>query len=193
MKNEMGSKQIPELNYLLSQVEKRYDRRIATTTDFEALSVVIERDINELVSASTLKRMWGYVSSKPVPRVATLDILSRFIGKQDFRDFCDSLKNTPDFDSGFFSAKYLIASELGEGAQVTIGWSPNRVVKLKHISEDKFVVESSLNSHLKEGDEFEVSVFMLGYPLYISRILREGQYTPSYIAGAADGLTILEY
>ena len=192
MIKEMGCKQIPELNYLLSLVEKRYGRRIATTSDFEALSVVIERDTSELVSASTLKRMWGYVSSKPVPRISTLDILSRFIGKQDFKDFCDSLKNNPEFDSGFFSSEYLISSELADGAYLTIGWNPGRSVKLKHISDDKFVVESSLNSHLKVGDEFEVSSFMLGYPLYIPRILRDGQYTSSYIAGAADGLTLLD-
>lgn len=51
--NQRMSKQIPELNYLLSEVEKHYGRRISTSTDFEALSVVIEHDINEMVSCFT--------------------------------------------------------------------------------------------------------------------------------------------
>ena len=40
----MANKDIPELNYLLSQVEKQYGRRVATSTDFEALSVFIEHE-----------------------------------------------------------------------------------------------------------------------------------------------------
>ena len=71
---------MPELAYLLEEVEKKYGRRIATTTDFEALSVVIEHQVGEMLSSSTLKRLWGYVSLSPTPRVATLDILSRFVG-----------------------------------------------------------------------------------------------------------------
>lgn len=42
---------MPELAYLLEEVEKKYGRRIATTTDFESLSVVIEHQIGELLSS----------------------------------------------------------------------------------------------------------------------------------------------
>ena len=72
-------KDMPELAYLLEEVEKKYGRRIATTTDFEALSVVIEHQAGEMLYSSTLKRLRGYVSLSPTPRVATLDILSRFV------------------------------------------------------------------------------------------------------------------
>ena len=46
---------MPELAYLLTEVENKYGRRIATTTDFESLSVVIEHQIGELISSSTLR------------------------------------------------------------------------------------------------------------------------------------------
>ena len=39
---------MPEIECLLSEVEKKYGRRIATTTDFESLSVVIEHQIGNL-------------------------------------------------------------------------------------------------------------------------------------------------
>lgn len=189
--NSKMSKQIPELNYLLSEVEKRYGRRLTTATDFEALSVVIEHEINEMLSASTLKRLWGYVSSNPVPRISTLDILCRYIGKRDFLTFCENIKKSPEFESSFFTAKFVSSSYLQEGCTVEIGWNPNRVVRLQYLGGSKFKVLSSLNSQLKADDEFEVSSFILGYPLYISRIFRDGEYTPSYIAGSNDGLTIL--
>lgn len=41
-------KNMPELAYLLAEVEDKYGQRIATTTDFESLSFVIEHQIGEL-------------------------------------------------------------------------------------------------------------------------------------------------
>ncbi|MCQ2176316.1 MAG: hypothetical protein MJY41_00060 [Bacteroidales bacterium] len=190
--NQKMSKTIPELNYLLSEVEKHYGRRISTSTDFEALSVVIEHDINEIVSASTLKRLWGYVTSNPIPRVSTLDVLSRYIGYKDFLDFCDTIKNTPAFESGFFSSKCINTTELSADCIVRIGWHPNRLVSLQYLGNYRFKVKDSINSQLKEGDEFEATSFVLGYPLYIPRIFRDGEYTQSYIAGSNDGLSVLD-
>ena len=56
---------MPEIEYLLSEVEKKYGRRVATTTDFESLSVVIEHQIGELISSSTLKRLCEPESKSP--------------------------------------------------------------------------------------------------------------------------------
>ena len=50
---------IPELNYLLRQVEKKLGRDLCTSSDFEALSIIIEKENGELLSSSTLKRLDG--------------------------------------------------------------------------------------------------------------------------------------
>ena len=184
-------KSIPELNYLLAQVEKHYGRRVATSTDFEALSVFIEHETGELLSASTLKRLWGYVTSRPTPRKDTLDILCRFIGHRDFRAFCDSLKTTEAFASNFLTEKAVYSSDLEPGVTLIIGWNPNRLVTLRHLGGGAFEVTDSENSKLLPGDRFEVSHLMKGYPLFIPRILRDGAYTQAYIAGNNGGLTLL--
>ena len=183
---------MPELAFLLEEVEKKYGRRIATTTDFESLSVVIEHQIGELLSSSTLKRLWGYVSLNPTPRVATLDILSRFVGQKNFKAFCESLKNSKAFVSTFFTAKYQTVAELASGVSVTVGWAPNRLVRLNYLGDFQFEVVSSENSQLLQGDRFELSEIIVGYPLYISRILRDGEYTPSYVAGQQGGINLLK-
>lgn len=109
------SKEIPELKFLLSEVEKAYGRGVHTTTDFEALSVVIEHDINERLSCSTLKRLWGYVSNHSSPSLATLNILSRYVGKRDFLAFCEAIKRRELFESGFFTSDCISASDLQPG------------------------------------------------------------------------------
>ena len=65
-------------------------------------------------------------------------------------------------------------------------------MELTYKGSNIFEVTENTNSKLATGDEFEAAVFMLGYPLYVPRVLRGGEYTPSYIAGAGNGLTLLK-
>lgn len=185
-------KEIPELQYLLELVEKQYGRKLSTTTDFESLSVIIEKATGELLSSSTLKRLYGYVSMNTVPRKTTLDILSRFIGNRDYETFRISLSNDPQFSSRFFSAKTVTTSELKAGDRLRIGWPANRIVTLNYLGDDLFEVDTSVNASLVKGDRFRQVSFMKGYPLYLSRILRDGDYTPAYVAGMNSGLNLIE-
>ena len=185
-------KGIPELSFLLKSVEKVYGRRVATTTDFESLSVVIEHEIGELLSASTLKRLWGYVGDRRVPRADTLDILSKYCGKEDFREFCAWLKEDSGVDSEFISSRFIRSCDLEAGDNLALGWAPDRLVRVAYLGGERFRVTSSGKSKLKDGDEFEVDAFMLGFPLYIAAIYRDGQVLPAYVAGRVHGLSVLE-
>jgi hypothetical protein len=182
---------IPELSFLLHLVEEHYGRSLSTTTDFESLSVIIERETGELLSSSTLKRLYGYVSMKPVPRKSTLDILARFIGERSYEDFRRQLKTNPMFNSRFFSAKIVYSSDLAEGSTIEIGWNPDRLVTLRYRGGGLFEVIKSENSQLMQGDRFEEECFMMGYPLYVARILRNGEYTSAYVAGINGGLNLI--
>lgn len=189
---KVRTKEIPELTSLLKSVEKVYGRRVATTTDFESLSVVIEHEIGELLSASTLKRLWGYVGDRRTPRGDTLDILSRYCGKKDFKEFCAWLAEESGVDSQFFTERYIRAADLLIGDCLTIGWVPDRLVKVLYLGESRFRVITSANSKLKAGDEFEADGFLLNFPLYITAIYREEEVLPSYVAGRVHGLSVLE-
>ena len=104
----------PQLQHLLDSVGRHFGHTIATSTDFEILSLDIERETGDHLSASTLKRLWGYVSLHPVPRVATLDVLSRYIGFKSFQEFCQSLKNDGNEVSGFFGTSCISVKDLRE-------------------------------------------------------------------------------
>lgn len=183
---------VPELNYLLAEVERHYGRKLQSSADFEALSVVIEHECGEILSSSTLKRLWGYVTLKPIPRTSTLNVLSRFIGMKDFETFRQSIKNNAAFVSRYFSAKTVCSSDLDKGAEVIIGWAPDRIVRLKYEGDGTFIVTESENSKLIKGDRFQAESFMLGYPLYVPRIQRGQEYTLPYIAGTQEGLNRID-
>lgn len=185
--------QIPEITSLLEAVEKKYGRKVNTSTDFESLSVVIEHETGEYISSSTLKRLWGYVHLKPVPRITTLDLLCRFIGYPSFAEYRNALKNSREVSSYFFSTPFVSASELAPGDKLLIGWAPNRLVKLEFIGDGTWRVLESANAKLLPGDSFQAAQLLLGYPLVLDGITRaDGSVTPSYIAGKNGGLTLLE-
>ena len=53
-------------------------------------------------------------------------------------------------------------------------------------------VETSVNARHVKADRIRQESFMKGYPLYLSRILRDGDYTPAYVAGMNSGLNLIE-
>ncbi len=189
----MGTPFIPELGELLRQVEDKFGHRLSTTTDYELLSFVIEREIGELISASTLKRLWGYVSYSSTPRVATMDTLCRYLGQKDFKSFCKKLKDSGAVVSSFFTSKTIETASLKEGSSLLLGWAPNRLVEIRFIGGTTFEVISVENAKLRPGDRFEASEFILGAPLFIATIRRsDGTVTPPYVAAKAEGLNVLE-
>ncbi len=184
----------PKLTYtkaLLSSVEQYHSRAIRTTVDFEALSITIEQQTSERISASTLKRLWGYVSDRHAPRRYTLDVLSKYIGHKDFEGFCLWLDSLNLSGSDFFTTRKIASADLKRGARLEIGWHPDRYLILEHLGQCRFRVERSLNSKLIEGDEFSVPTFMLRYPLYIPSVVRQGELLPSFVGGKNGGLTTL--
>ncbi len=182
---------LPQIKSLLKSVEQYHARPIRTTVDFEALSITIEQQTSERISASTLKRLWGYVNDKHDPRHYTLDVLSKYIGHKDFDSFCQWLSDQKFSDSDFFTSQRVISTELEYGTIVEIGWSPDRYITLRYLGENRFRVLSSENSKLMEADELSVATFMLGYPLYIPSVVRGGVILSSFVGGKSGGLTIL--
>lgn len=181
----------PEIAELLLLVEKKYSKVLRTTTDFDLFSLYLKTEQNELISTSTLKRLWGYVNDLHKPRKQTLDVLARFLDFDNFDLFCTWLKTSPLYNSSYFTTKQVTVSELQPGVLLEIGWSPNRYILLKYKGESFFEVIESKQSKLTEGDSFEVVSFMLGQPLLLPYVLRKGERTPPFIAGRNGGLTLL--
>ncbi len=185
------SDQIPEIQVLLMQVETRFGS-VSRSADFDNLSEDIENATQELLSASTLKRLWGYVSYLSNPRLYTLDVLSRYIGYKDFGNFCDEIHNDPEYVSGFLSEESLVAASLETGALVRVGWNPNRVVTLKYVGDNRFEVMDVQNASLRPGDRFILPTVVKGFPMYIPYIERYGGRTPMYVAGYQGGITLVK-
>lgn len=156
-----------DISLLLEEVERKYGREVSTSTGFESLSGAIERETGTRISTSTLKRLWGYVSSRPVPRISTLDLLSRYVGFPSFEAFRETAGNSGAWEPAFLSTPGISSSELTCGDTITVAWPPNRIVTLRYEGDDTYTVESIESAELKVGDRFRTKRFLLGFPLHI--------------------------
>lgn len=181
----------PEIAELLSLVEQKYKKNLQTSTDFDEFSFHLKQQLGEMISTSTLKRLWGYVNDSHTPRQQTLDTLSRYINYSNFKDFCNWLKSSTTYNSSFFTTKQILSKELLPGQELEIGWSPNRYLRLQYQGNSIFLITEALQSKLQKGDSFEVAAFLMKQPLFLPYILRNGTRTSPFIAGRNGGLTLI--
>lgn len=181
----------PRINHLLREVEIYHKRPIRTTTDFEVLRLMIEHQINEVISASTLKRIWGYVNDKHKPRLYTLNILAKYIGYSDYDSYCKQLDERKVDNSQFFNTLQISSNSLSVGDLIEIGWDPNRYLLVQYEGENRYKVVKALNSKIVVGDQLIITNFMVKYPLYIPTVTRDGEILSSFLAGQNGGLTLL--
>lgn len=181
----------PEIEELKLLVEQRYGKKLSTTTDFDEFSLTLQKKHGLAVSSSTMKRLYGYVGDSHKPRVATLDMLSKYIGHNDYATFVQWLKKSTRYNSSFFDANQLVSSDIQPGGVVEIGWAPNRLLRLVYLGESTYRIVEAVNSKLRVGDVFVTGCFIKGQPLYLPYIERKGEHTLPFVAGRNGGLSIM--
>ena len=90
--------------------------------------------------------------------------------------------------SGFVESAVLYTDELCEGDKVLLSWAPNRRCELRYLGENKFVVESVLNSKLMVGDTFVCAQFFQKELLMFLNSRREGRMMGNYAMGKQGGV-----
>ncbi len=94
MNQEQHNQQEKALAKLRELIEGVVERKMKTPKDFEFLSECIFDKFHERISPTTLKRIWGYLSETTTPRKSTLDILSKFVGYDNWKDFTEGAEDT---------------------------------------------------------------------------------------------------
>ena len=89
----------PEIVALKQAVEKRFGHPIESRTDFTLLAYDIERTTNNHIAENTLRRLWGRISSYDTVFTRTLDILSKYIGHEQWKSYCEFLSKEKNPES----------------------------------------------------------------------------------------------
>lgn len=177
------------LDRLRHEVERRLDFPLNGPDDYSRLSDLLKDEGCGAVSATTLKRIWGYISdtgSDYRPNAYTVTALCRLIGFKDIEEF-----TATDFpvQSREYTGRFVESSTLPKGAIIELRWQPNRICTLRHDESTLFIVISVENSSsLREGDKVECVCFTQHAPAFF-RIFRDGKLPSTYVAGSASGIS----
>lgn len=179
-----------QINHLKAVAEKTVGRKMHTPRDFDFLAIRIFDSTHTYISPTTLKRLWGYLSNDNSyqPRKSTLDLLATYVGYKDFDTFCLTSSSNSEVNSDYIKSPTLYVTSLEIGHFVKLMWSPDRCVKVRYLGDDMFEVVESINSKLQEGDRFCCGCFIDGEPLYLTRLVRNGQALGVYSCGQDGGI-----
>lgn len=176
------------MSQLRQLIERVSGITLNTPTDYEQLSSMIFAQLHATVSASTLKRLWGYAGQETKPRVYTLDVLARYVGYKDFKALENSIGREDEQQSQLFISNTITADLLSEGDCLLLTWHPDRRCVIEYLGCGQFRVIEAQNTKLSVGDYFECHLFINHEPLYIDRLIHNGMPPMSYVAGRIDGI-----
>lgn len=174
---------------LKADVEARLQRGMLSPKDFTYLNEVIVNELNERVSVSTLKRIWGYSSYNSKPSASILSSLCRLVGYRDWQDYVANRENTSRKPSEtVMSDKIMVDTDLEVGAHLRLTWMPQRVCDIEYRGNNEFEVLSSVNTGIKPGDLFDCSLIVSGEPLWLSNLRQFGKAPVAYVCGKMGGI-----
>ena len=180
----------PEISELKKRIENQLKRKVKTPNDFIFLSGAVWERTHETISSTTLKRLWGYVEGADETRNSTLEILSRFLGFNNWDEFLAEIHKESGSDP--VTSPHINAKELTVGDRIFVSWKPDRRCTFRYLGDMKFIVESAENSKLKVGDTFFTNLFILGEPLYLSELVQDNNASAAFVVGNRDGLCELK-
>ena len=191
-------RKLPQISLLLRKVEEKMPRRPHTHDDFVVLREMIFNATKQMVSDSTLERVWGYSTrgdDYENVSLRTLDVLSEFACGTDWMSFCEFVAREMPSESDRFDTECVDVAHLEVGDCLTIGWQPNRVCRVRYLGDNRFIAEEAINSKLKKGDTFSCLQFQLGSPLFMENVAgADGKmYAPRYGVGLRHGLSMLRF
>lgn len=174
-----------KLAALRSSIENTLNRKIATPKDFDWLSQKIYNRLGVMVSATTLKRVWGYLPDDTTqPRQGTLSVLTRLVGYPDWESFINDNNVRNEVQSNMILGRSLNSADMKIGSELLLSWQPDREVRVRYNGANRFEVTESRNSKLSAGDTFTCSMFIDDEPLYIYNL----PYAEAYVCGKKSGI-----
>lgn len=173
---------------LIDAVERSVGRQMVSPRDFDWLSEAIQSRLHTTVSASTLKRLWGYVDNPFQPSQYTLNVLARFVGYDGWEQFAGQRPAGKVPSDRILTDRVNVPNDLVVGDRLRLAWAPDRVCDIRYLGGLRFVVEASQATRLQPGDTFDCGLIIDGEPLYLDNLLQPGCEPSVYVCGQVSGI-----
>lgn len=175
---------------VIDLLSEKAGRDVTTAHGAEFLRNDIESVTGESLSRNTVKRLVGNLPYESIPRIVTLNIISKYLGFSSWQLLQEYLTDRiSDFDikDGFIDLTTQPSDKI-----IRIRWQPDRSISIKHLGQGKYVVMESLNSKLRSQDILHLSQIAVGFPFMVKMVERKGENLGNYIAAKKTGIDSFE-
>ena len=191
------SRSAKELANLRDDIRKRagFQDKTLSPSDFDFLESDIKKELPQAaINAKTLKRFFGYdkTPESSFVRLYTLDVLSQYVGYENWHAYLGHLHLIEGNGSGDFKGEEINADDLQIGDTLQIAWQPNRKTTLKYLGNQQFEITETENSKWQVGDRFQCRHFIKGKPLYVDNLTDKNGVLKSamFVVGEGKGIVI---
>lgn len=174
----------PNIKDLLA---KHCNHNIAKAGDCAILALDIESKTGQHMGVNTLKRLLGFINDEREPRTTTLNIIAQYLGYDNWEslELLDNEAGNSNFNE---TLTEIHTTQLKHGARIKITYLPNRKLVIKHLGDNSFVVLESENSKLHVGDMLRIDHIVRGFPLLVSKVVRNNTSMGTFTAGKQQGI-----
>jgi hypothetical protein len=169
------------------KIHSKFGQTIRYPKDCNGLAEHISASCKTKISASTIKRLYGFVKgSSQEPRVYTLDIISAYLGYKGWEQLVQSLDNSGERETK--EIEKLKPEQVGKGQSFILSYEPGKNIELQKQG-SSFLIVSSNERKLLPGDEVKFGAVELHYPLTIISLSRKGENLGKHQIAAVSGIT----
>ncbi|MBR6284870.1 MAG: hypothetical protein IKR25_11350 [Muribaculaceae bacterium] len=177
-----------QIEALKQAVEDQFGQSVSSPADFARLGDELRAVLDDSLSVSTLKRVWGYVAGYASVRTSTLNTLSRYVGCRDWQEFCDTLSKPRS--SSFPDGDMVAMSALAIGDLVELTWAPGRRIVARYMGQGRMCVVENMRSKLMVGTTFTCAGMVNGERLMVTQVELPGTLESlTYVCGKHGGIT----
>ena len=177
---------------LREMIERMVGRKMLVPRDFVWLSEKVLERTQQRVSASTLRRFWGYVNEGVTASKFTKNVLANFLGYADFEEFV-LLQGAGEQQSQMVMGREISCDDLYEGQLLKLSWLPDRTCFIRYQGNGRFRVLASENTRLSKDDTFECHHFINHEPAYLHAWKHGDKEPVTYVIGKKNGIIVEHY
>lgn len=191
MKKKAAKQKPDDIHRLISDTESKLGRVVNTPAGFYALRSAIFDEAHEIVSVSTLMRMWSYVATDVKPRTSTLDVLAHYLGHACYADYIHSDRTDGILSSDIIlSHGFVVDEQLDCGDRLRLSWLPDRICDVAYLGSNAFRIVAAEKTHLHVGDTFNCAMIIENEPLYLSHLCHDDLPPRAYVCGLHGGVRL---
>lgn len=168
-------------------IQEVYGDKVKYSKQATSLAAAISSKCKCRISATTVKRLFGFIPGTETARLWTLDIIACYCNYESWDDLVadiveSDVKKTSEIEM-------VVSKKLKHGVRLKISFGKIPCIDIEYLGKNHFRLLQQEKTTLLAGDILEITKVELNLPLLVKKIQRDEVVHSSTIVGSITGVT----